>query len=117
MSSRFQLPFLKKIVGYELIQVSIGRNEIVLSFFPETLKIIIFSLSSFYRYNEGVLLPLKQRSGFLRIISHKISRISTENNGHELVIRFSNNESITLSKEDDLIESVVFDLEKSIIIV
>jgi hypothetical protein len=97
---------LHSLLGAELLQICIGRNEVILNFFPDNTKITISSIDAFFRDNINILDGVFVNEGYNRnIIGDKISGITVQDRQH-LLIEFSGGLNLLLTDDSEQYEAV-----------
>jgi hypothetical protein len=94
---------LRALEGAELVQICIGRNEIILNFFPESTSILVNSIEALLDNNSTVFYNINSMN---RLLGGRIIRTSALGT-HQLEIHFTNGGTLRLIDDSDQFESVV----------
>lgn len=97
---------IQSLVGCELSQVCIGRNEVILQFLPEPASVTVTSLLGFYQENGDLFASLVTGSKDARYIGAEVTsyRIMRRDS---MALHLSSTATITLLDDSEKYESVV----------
>jgi hypothetical protein len=103
---------LNVLRGAELTQICLGKNEIILNFFPETTRITIVALDGFYEHNKNTFSDVVS---LLELLGKSVVNINVIS-GSILDLSLSNGVVITLIDDSQQFESVIIETSQGKIV-
>lgn len=108
---------LHALVGAQLIQVCVGVNEIIFHFAPETTKITVNSIETFYRENKNLVENVANKGViFFDILGSRIISVVTHG-VYRVDLVFSSGDKVTLTDDSERYESIILEVSGKTIVV